>query len=141
MNGQQRVFIENIKPQVNGGQFPVKRVIGDNFKVTADIYCDSHDVLSAEVLYKYSDDKEWQHTEMEYVINDTWKGEFRLSGLGSCLYTVNAWVDHFKSWHRDILKKIDAAVDFEVDLQIGALIIQQTLDAYPDMEEKDEKLP
>ena len=66
MNGQQRVFIENIKPQVNGGQFPVKRVIGENFKVTADIYCDGHDVLSAEVLYKYSDEEEWQQTEMEY---------------------------------------------------------------------------
>ncbi len=138
MNGQQRVFIENIKPQVNGGQFPVKRVIGDNFKVTADIYCDSHDLLSAEVLYRYHDDEEWQQTEMEYVKNDTWKGEFRLTGLGSCMYTVNAWVDHFKSWHRDILKKIDASVDIEVDLQMGAIIIQQTLDAYPDAEEKDE---
>lgn len=136
MNGQQRVFIENIKPQINDGQFPVKRVIGDNFKVTADIYCDSHDILSAEVLYKYRDDKEWQRTEMEYVINDKWKAEFRLSGLGSCFYTVNAWVDHFKTWHRDILKKNDASI--EVDLQIGAIIIQQTLDAYPDIAEKDE---
>ena len=138
MNGQQRVFIENIKPNVNGGQFPVKRVIGDTFKVTADIYCDSHDVLSAEVLYRYHDDEEWQHTEMEYVINDNWKGEFRLSALGACMYTVNAWVDHFKSWHRDILKKIDASVDIEVDLQIGAVLIQQTLDAAHEIEEKDE---
>ncbi len=138
MNGQQRVFIENVKPQVNGGQFPVKRVIGDNFKVTADIYCDSHDVLAAKVLYKYSDDEEWQQTEMEYVVNDTWKGEFLLTGLGACLYTVIAWVDNFKTWHRDILKKIDASVDITVDLQIGAIIIQQTLKAYSGIAEKDE---
>lgn len=138
MNGQQRVFIENIYPLVNGGQFPVKRVIGDNFNVTADIYCDSHDILSAEVLYKYNNDEKWQRSEMEYVINDKWKGEFRLSGLGSCLYQVNAWVDNFKTWHRDILKKIDASVEIEVDLQLGAIIIQQTLDAYTYVAENDE---
>ncbi len=137
MNGQQRVLIENVKPQVNKGQFPVKRVVGEYFKVTADIFCDSHDVLSAELLHKYCDEEEWQRKEMEYVINDTWKGEFRLSGLGTCEYTINAWVDHFKSWHRDILKKIDAAVVFEIDLQTGAVIIQQTLDAYSDLEEND----
>lgn len=137
MNGQQRVFIENIKPQVNNGQFPVKRVIGEQFTVTVDIFCDSHDVLSAELLYKYSDEEEWQRTEMKLKINDSWTGSFALPGLGSCLYTVNAWVDHFKSWHRDILKKIDAAVDFDIDLQSGAVIIQQTLDAYSDINEQD----
>jgi starch synthase (maltosyl-transferring) len=137
MNGQQRVFIENIKPQVNCGDFPVKRVIGDTIKITADIYCDSHDVLSAEVLHKFQDDKEWKTTEMEFVINDEWKAEFPLDSIGSYFYTVRAWVDHFKSWHRDILKKIDAQVDIGVDLQIGASLIQEALDEYEGMAEKE----
>ncbi len=139
MNGQQRVFIENIKPQVNCGEFPVKRVINDKFKVTADIYCDSHDVLSAEIQYKYQDDKEWKSAEMENVINDRWKADFGLFSIGSYFYTVTAWVDHFKSWHRDMLKKIQAAVDYNVDLKIGALIIKEVLDEYKDIEDKDEK--
>jgi len=140
MNGQQRVFIENIQPQVNCGDFPVKRVIGDEIKVTADIYCDSHDVLSAEVLYKFQDDKEWKATEMEFVVNDKWKAEFPLSSIGSYFYTVRAWVDHFKSWHRDILKKIIAQVDIEVDLQIGANLIQEALDEHGNMAEQDAAL-
>ncbi|MFW5774307.1 MAG: maltotransferase domain-containing protein, partial [Tangfeifania sp.] len=137
MNGQQRVFIENIQPQVNCGDFPVKRVIGDNISVTADIYCDSHDVLSAEVLHKFQDDKVWEATEMEFVINDEWKAEFPLSSIGSYFFTVRAWVDHFKSWHRDILKKIAAGVDIEVDLQIGANLIQEVLDEHTNMAEQD----
>ena len=137
MNGQQRVFIENIQPQVNCGDFPVKRVIGDKIKITADIYCDSHDVLSAEVLHKFQDDKEWKAAEMEFVINDEWKAEFPLDSMGSYFYTVRAWVDHFKSWHRDILKKIDAQVDIDVDLQIGANLIQEALDAHGNMAEKE----
>jgi starch synthase (maltosyl-transferring) len=137
MNGQQRVFIEHIKPQVNAGQFPVKRVIGDIFKVTADIYCDSHDVLSAEVVYKYHGEEDWQQSQMEYVVNDRWQADFRLSALGNCYYTVQAWVDTFKTWHHDILKKTDASVANDVDLQMGTIIIRQTLDTYLNMAEED----
>jgi starch synthase (maltosyl-transferring) len=137
MNGQQRVFIENIQPQVNCGDFPVKRVIDEKIKISADIYCDSHDVLSAEVMHKFQDDKEWEATEMKFVINDEWKAEFSLDSIGSYFYTVRAWVDHFKSWHRDILKKIDAKVDINVDLQIGSNLIQEALDEHGTMAEKE----
>ena len=137
MDGQQRVFIENIQPQINCGEFPVKRVIQDKLDVTADIYCDSHDVLSAELLYKYQKEDDWQAVEMEHEVNDKWKAGFSVTALGSYFYTVRAWVDHFKSWHRDILKKIDADVDYKVDLKIGALLVQETLDKIDDITEKD----
>jgi len=137
MNGQQRVVIENVKPQINGGKFPAKRVVKDNFIVTADIYCDSHDIISAELIYKHKNDKEWQSVEMMHVINDQWKGSFELLYLGSYFYTIKARVDHFKSWHRDTLKKIEAGVDYAVDLQVGALIIKQTIDINTDIPEKD----
>jgi len=139
MNGQQRVFIENIQPQVNCGDFPVKRVINDKIEITADIYCDSHDVLSAELLCKFQEEEEWQSTEMEHVINDQWKANFILTSLGSYFYTVRAWVDHFKSWHRDILKKIEADVDYKVDLKVGAILVQEVMDKHNDITEKDRK--
>jgi starch synthase (maltosyl-transferring) len=137
MNGQQRVVIENIKPQINGGKFPAKRVANDNFIVTADIFCDSHDIISAELIYKHQNDKEWQSYEMLHFINDQWKGSFELVYLGSYLYTIRAWINHFKSWHRDTMKKIEAEMDYAVDLQVGALIIKKTLDIYTNMQGKD----
>ncbi|WP_159522739.1 alpha-1,4-glucan--maltose-1-phosphate maltosyltransferase [Sunxiuqinia indica] len=127
MNGQQRVIIESIKPQIDCGAFPVKRVINDKVEVSADIFCDSHDVLSAEVLFRFQGEKEWHIAAMEHLVNDRWKGEFTVSKLGSYTYSVQAWVDHFRSWHRDILKRIDAQTDYSVDLLIGAEIIAEAL--------------
>ncbi len=139
MKGQQRVIIENIRPQVDCGRFPVKRVINDYIKIEADIFCDGHDALSAEVVYRYKDEPEWSRMEMEYVINDKWMSTFLLPTLGFYFFKINAWVDHFKSWHRDMLKKIEADVEFGIDLLIGADLIQHTLDVYEDMPEKDSK--
>jgi starch synthase (maltosyl-transferring) len=137
MDGQQRVIIENVKPQVNWGEFPVKRVVNDQVKVTADIYCDSHDVLSAEVLWRYQDENEWQAVPMNHLVNDRWNGEFTVGKLGAYYFKVNAWVDHFRTWHRDILKKIDAQTDYGVDLLVGADTIRQSLEAYPDIPTKE----
>ena len=39
-----RVVIENVQPQVDCGRFPIKRVVGDRVKVTADIFADGHDI-------------------------------------------------------------------------------------------------
>ncbi len=139
MKGQQRVIIENIKPQVDCGRYPVKRVINDVINIKADIFGDGHDALSAELLYRHKDQQDWNSMEMEYVINDRWKAEFQLISLGFYYYKVNAWVDHFKSWHRDILKKIEAEVEYSIDLLIGADIIQNTLDSHSDCPEKDKK--
>ncbi len=138
MNGQQRVIIEQIKPQINCGEFPIKRVINEKVIVEATIFCDGHDVLSAEVLYKYDNEKQWSTSVMEYVVNDRWRGGFIVSQSGTYQYTVNAWIDHFKTWHTDILKKIEVQADYSIDLLIGAELIQQSLDTYKDITVKDE---
>ena len=47
-----RVVIENVQPQVDCGRFPIKRVVGDRVKVTADIFADGHDILHAVLRHK-----------------------------------------------------------------------------------------
>lgn len=137
MDGQQRVIIENVRPQINCGEFPAKRVVNDKVKIKADIYSDSHDLLSAELSFKFSGDKTWQQVEMHSGINDLWTGSFVVEKPGIYLFTMKAWIDHFRSWHRDIHKKIDAATDYKVDLMIGAEIIKETLAGYSDIPSKD----
>jgi starch synthase (maltosyl-transferring) len=137
MKGQQRVIIENIAPQVDCGKFPVKRVINDKIRIEADIFGDSHDVLSAEVLFRYTNEPNWKCVDMKLLVNDRWVAELHLTDLGTCIYKVNAWIDHFKSWHRDILKKIDAQVDYAVDMLTGAELIKHTLEEYHEFQEED----
>ena len=137
--GQQRVIIENIKPQVDFGRYPAKRVLYDEVIVEADIFCDGHDAIRAEVQYRHDTDVEWEIVEMDYVINDKWNAGFAVSKLGIYFFRINAWIDHFWSWHRDILKKIVAEVDFKVDLLIGADLVEEVLNSYPGIKEKDQK--
>src|SRR5262245_64392543 len=42
-----RVVIENVRPEIDGGRFPIKRTIGERVHVTADIFADGHDVVVA----------------------------------------------------------------------------------------------
>lgn len=137
MNGQQRVIIENVQPEINCAEFPVKRVLNDRIKVEADIYCDSHDVLTAELLYRHNHEEKWHTGIMEYDINDRWYCSFNLNKIGMWSYTLRAWVDHFKSWHRDILTKINASTEYDVDLLIGAELIKSSLDEYSKISPED----
>src|ERR1700756_3852578 len=42
-----RVVVEHIRPEIDGGRFPIKRTVGESVDVTATIFADGHDVLVA----------------------------------------------------------------------------------------------
>lgn len=138
MNGQQRIIIEHVTPQVDNGEYPVKRVAGDRVRVEADIFCDGHDVLSAEVLYKFSTGEKWQRIPMQSGINDRWEGSFRVTRMGIYFFRVHGWVDHFKSWHQLVLKKIETGTDYALELMTGAELIRECL-KNQEVTEKDQR--
>ena len=80
--GQQRVIIENIQPQVDGGLYPVKRTVGELVVVSAHIFTDGHDHIRAEVLYKSPTHKEWQLLPLQHAVNDEWHASFPVSQQG-----------------------------------------------------------
>ena len=60
MMNQKRVVIENISPQINGGEFSIKRVVGEVVEVSATVLGDGHDVIAASILYKHEREKKWR---------------------------------------------------------------------------------
>lgn len=120
-----RVQIENVQPKINGGRFPVKRIIGDTVSIEADIFVDGHNELAAEILYA-QEGKPWKHLPMAHTANDRWTGSFTVTELGRWKYSIRAWVDHFASWQRDFKKRVDAHQDVSIDLIIGAKLIAKT---------------
>ncbi len=127
MKGKERVIIENVSPQIDCGQYPAKRIEGDIMHVEADIISDGHEVVNAELLFRRPAESNFEQAKMSLIVNDRWEGEFPLPDKGEYLYTVQAWVDHFQTWHRDILKRIEANTDYSVDLLIGANLIGDVL--------------
>src|SRR5438105_5973642 len=123
--GRRRVIVEGVTPQVDGGRFPAKRVVGEDVLVEADVFCDGHDLPACELRYRRADERTWRDVPMEFVENDRWGGRFTVTELGTYRYTVRGWVDRFASWRRDVEKKIDAGADEPADLLIGAEIVER----------------
>lgn len=119
-----RVVIENVQPQIDCGRFPIKRIIGDQITVTADIFVDGHDILYVVLRHKDSAQNDWNEVPMEALPNDVWRGEFIVDTEGRHLYTLQAWIDHFQSWTRDLGKKFEAGQDLSVDILTGVQMIE-----------------
>ena len=127
-DGRSRVVIEKVQPQVDGGEFPIKRVIGDTVAVEADVFADGHDAVAAALLYRPDGDAEWSRVAMRPLGNDRWTAEFTVHRLGGYSYTVAGWIDHFQTWKHDLAKRVKAGQDISMDLLIGADLIQRAAD-------------
>ncbi len=121
-----RVIIENVRPEIDGGRYPIKRSVGDPVVVTANIFADGHEALAARLRFRQAGETEWTETPMEPAVwgLDLWRGRFRVRHMGVYYYTVEAWLDHFQSWRRDFQKKVQAGQDVSVDVLVGAELVQ-----------------
>jgi starch synthase (maltosyl-transferring) len=118
--GRLRVVIEGVAPQVDCGRFPAKRVVGEEVRVEADVFTDGHDRVTADLLYRHEAEADWRRAPMRALVNDRWRGQFRVERLGRYRYTVAAWVDHFETWRHDLKKRHDAGQDLTVAFAVGA---------------------
>ncbi|MBU4261443.1 MAG: alpha-1,4-glucan--maltose-1-phosphate maltosyltransferase [Proteobacteria bacterium] len=123
-NIARRVWIENVQPTVDAGRFPIKRCVGEDVLVTADIFADGHDLLAAVLRYRPVSEAAWQEVPMEPRVNDAWAGRFSVERLEPYEYTIEAWVDHFASWQDEVRKKYQAGQDVESELLEGAALIE-----------------
>lgn len=130
-----RIAIEKITPQVDGGRFPVKRVVGDIVTVEADIFADGHDVLAAALLYRAEDEDSWREVRMALVENDRWRSSFPLDRNGRYEFCVEAWKNPFAIYRHELVKKHEARLDLRLELLEGeALVERAAIDPAPGMD-------
>jgi starch synthase (maltosyl-transferring) len=122
--GRNRVVIEGVDPEIDGGRFPIKRVCGEAVVVEADVFGDGHDQLECRLLYRRDAEEDWQGVPMTPLGNDRWQGEFIVTEIGTYRYTIEGWISRFRTWRADLRKRVEAAQDFRVDLLIGAGLIE-----------------
>ena len=89
---RKRVVIENVRPQIDCGSFPIKRVLGEKVVVEADVFTDGHDSVSVSLLYKAQGEKDWRELSMTFIEYDRWTGEFIVEKIGAYYYSVAGWV-------------------------------------------------
>lgn len=118
-------MVERVRPEIECGVFPAKRIVGDSVVVTADVFADGHDLVSGELLYRHERDPAWQRLPMKSLGNDRWRGEFPVSKQGKYQYTVEGWIDRFGSWRSAIIKRIEAGQDVRAELLAGAGLLEE----------------
>jgi starch synthase (maltosyl-transferring) len=119
-----RVIIEAIHPSIDGGQFPIKRTVGEDVIVEADVFAEGHDVLKAVLKYRQVGASDWLETPMTpQPYNDRWTGRFVVETRGTLEYTVEGWIDRFASWHHELSRKAEAGQDVQSELLEGALLV------------------
>jgi starch synthase (maltosyl-transferring) len=121
-DGRKRVVIEGVRPEIDCGRFPIKRVVGETVVVEADIFTDGHDALAAS-LRSWKEGSSWNEVPMKPLANDRWRGEFAAAETGRYRYTIRAWVDRFGTWARDLAKKIESGLDVSIELRIGSEMV------------------
>jgi starch synthase (maltosyl-transferring) len=135
-DGRVRVVIESVKPAVDGGRFPIKRVTGEPVVVEADCFADGHDVVACELLWRREPDTAWMVQPMLALGNDRWRASFTVDAIGRWSYTVRAWVDPFLSWRHDFSRRIDPD-DVRLAALSGASLIGQAAQRAPAGSERD----
>ena len=104
------VVIENLQPLLDGGDYPIKRIVGEDLAAEADIFKDGHDVVAAVLKWRVVGKRAWRETPMSFVDNDRWHGVCTLYDEAIHEYTVEAWTDTFRSWQREFAKKFEAGI-------------------------------
>ncbi|TMC03625.1 MAG: DUF3416 domain-containing protein, partial [Chloroflexi bacterium] len=110
---------------MDAGRFPVKRAVGEGVIVEADIFADGHDTLAAVLKHRHESTPDWTEVPMTPLVNDRWRGRFNVTKLGRYAYTIEGWVDHYRTWSARLAKRIAAGQDIKIEIEIGARLIDE----------------
>lgn len=119
------IAIEDVRPELDGGHWPIKRVVGDQVEVSADIFKEGHDLLQARVVYRTVDEADWREAPMRQVENDRWVGSFGVDRNTRYVYSVLAFTDAYGSWRADLQKRLAAAQNVTSELLEGLRLLEQ----------------
>src|SRR4051794_2491179 len=119
------VVIENLSPLVDGGRYPVKRVIGEDLVVEADVFKDGHDIVGASLRWRMLGQNDWHETAMRFIDNDRWQGVCAFYENASYEYTVEAWTDIFGGWQHEFAAKFEAGIaNLTSEALEGAVLVE-----------------
>jgi len=105
-----RIRVEQVRPQIDCGRFPVKRTVGERVEVSAVLIRDGHDILDACVLYREPGKRRFQSAPLEPLATDVdrYVGSFTVTSCGRWEYLIEAWSDRAETWRDELRRKVEA---------------------------------
>jgi len=126
MNKQpETAIIRRITPSFDNARYAVKRAVGEEITVEADIFKEGHDAVTALLKWRRAGDELWRETPMIPLGNDRWSGTLCVTSPGAWEFTIEAWGDVFFSWQQEIGKKFGAGLtDLRSETLEGAAFVE-----------------
>ena len=119
------LVIENMEPCIDGGRYPVKRIVGQELNVSADVSTVGNHQLSALLKWRKIAKPDWHQTPMAQTENDRWEATCLFIENAQHEYTIEAWEDAFKSWQVEYAKKYGAGnLDLRTELDEGSILAE-----------------
>ena len=118
-----RPVVEHVRPVVDCGRYPAKRIAGDTVLVQADAFADGHDQVIVEVRWRGPSTGTWASAPMRPLGNDRWEGSFKVADPGRYEFAVRAGMDRFGSWVRGLTARVDAGQEISVELLVGEQLL------------------
>lgn len=111
MNKQpETAIIRRITPSLDNARYAIKRAIGEEIVVEADIFKEGHDEVTAVLKWRPAGTTGWRETPMKPLVNDRWSGSLCVTTPGAWEFTIEAWGDVFFSWQHEMEKKFGAGL-------------------------------
>jgi starch synthase (maltosyl-transferring) len=129
-----RVVIASVSPTVDGGEWPIKRAVGERVTVTAGVIVDSHEALAVELVYRHEDDDTEHVARMPPTENDEYTGAFEVSEIGRSLYRVRAWINRFATWQDKFRRRVEGGesqAEIESELTAGVSLLEEAAEQAP----------
>ncbi|HEQ72114.1 MAG TPA: DUF3416 domain-containing protein, partial [Spirochaetia bacterium] len=126
-----RIIIDNVTPEIDGGRFPARRIIGETMTVTADIFAEGQHEVRAFLLHRKEKSKTWRKTPMRLISGDRWEASFMVDQAARYQYTIQAWISDFLTWRKGYEKKFDFNVNSKIDVDTGVGLLGELVRGRP----------
>lgn len=121
------IVIQNIRPAVDAGRYPAKRLSQEACEVTATVFRDGHARICVSLFWRSEDEKAWHEEPMrcQNAGLDIWGATFTPPRPGLYLFTVEGWTDGYATWLEDFRKRVQAAQPAISEALEGAAILER----------------
>ncbi|WP_371776047.1 alpha-1,4-glucan--maltose-1-phosphate maltosyltransferase [Streptomyces sp. NBC_01438] len=128
-----RIPVLDVRPLVDCGRRPAKAVSGETFEVSATVFREGHDAVSANVVLLDPNGRPGPWTPMRELApgTDRWGAEVTPDAEGRWTYTVEAWSDPVATWRHTARIKIPAGIDTALVLAEGAELYERAAEGVP----------
>jgi len=123
----------DVAPVVDLGRYPAKAVVDEPFEVTALVFREGHDALSADVVLTdpAGQRRPWVRMTKDPEKPDLWRAEVSADREGAWTFSVEGWSDPIATWRHNAEIKIPAEIDVELMFAEGVLLLERVRDGLP----------